>query len=167
MASFESRGYLNGVPFRPTYEGIFTVSQSIVIPAGTPLALNDELFFTKLGENVIPLSVTLQSDDLDTGSTVVLDVGYKAAVAADVSDFFIDGATIGQAGGIIRVENGGDDPFADGAFAGINEVLDIVGKVQVAPTGNPNTDRKLTLTLECVRANDNAPVMSQPYRYGA
>lgn len=167
MANFQSSGYLGGVPFRPTYEGIFTVAQTIVIPAGTPLALNDKLYFAKLGENVIPLSATLKVDDLDTGAAIVLDVGYEAAVAADVADFFIDGSIIGQTGGVIRVENGGDDPFADGAFAGVNEVLDIVGLVQVAPAGDPATDRKITLVLECARANPNLALLSQPYSAGA
>lgn len=41
MANFQSPAYVGGVPFRPTYEGIFTVSQTIVVPAGTPLALNE------------------------------------------------------------------------------------------------------------------------------
>lgn len=166
MASFESPAYLGGVPFRPTHDGIFTVNQTIVIPAGTSLALNDKLYFTKLGANVIPLSVTLKSDDLDTGTTVVLDVGYEAAVASDVLDFFIDGSTVGQAGGMIRVENGGDDPFADGVYSGIDETIDVVGLVQVAPTGDPETDRKITLVLECARANPNVPLLKTAYRTG-
>ena len=165
--NFESPAYLGGVAFRPTHEGVFTVNQTIVIPAGTALALNDKFYFCKLGAGVIPLSVTLKSDDLDTGTTVVLDVGYEAAVAPDVLDFFIDGSTIGQAGGMVRVENGGDDPYADGAFTGIDETIDIVGLVQVAPTGSPNTDRKITLVLECAKANPNEMLMSRPYRYGA
>lgn len=167
MASFESRAYLGGVPFRPAHEGVFTVSQTIVIPSGTALALNDKLYFAKLGENVVPLSMTLQSDDLDTGTTIVLDVGFEAVTQADALGFFIAGATIGQAGGVYQAENGGTIAYAGGAYSGYNEVVDIVGLVKVAPTGNPATNRKITLTMECVRANGSVPVLRQPYEYGA
>lgn len=147
MATFKSNAYYGGVPFRPVADQPFQITSTVLIPNGTSLALNDVIKFFKIGANVRILDVTLAVSDLDTGAAIVLDVGYSAAVATDVPDFFIDGSTIGQTGGTVRVENGGDDPFADGSFNGVAETIDIEALVQVAPAGNPTTDRYLTLTV--------------------
>lgn len=163
MATYKSKAYIGGVPFRPTEEGVFTVASSILIPNGTALALNDVFKFFKIGADVRVLELTLLVDDLDTGSAAVLDVGYSAAVAADVSDFFLDGSTIGQTGGTATVTNGGTPAFADGAFVGVNEVLDIEAKLQVAPAGSPATDRVLTLVMKAC-AETSAPE-GAPYIY--
>lgn len=163
MANFRSTAYVGGMPFRPVGEQPFQVAATIKVPNGTGLALNDKLYFMKLGSDVRILDVTLITDDLDTGTSIVLDVGYEAAVASDVLDFFIDGATVGQAGGVVRVENGGDDPFADGAFNGVNETIDIVGLVQVAPAGNPTTDRYVTLVVTGVK--ETRSTSDVPYIY--
>lgn len=150
MATFKSKAFIGGVPFRPTSEEPFSVAATVLIPNGTALAASDVLQMMKIGADVRILSVTLITDDLDSGAGITLDVGYKAAVASDVVDFFIDGSTVGQAGGVVRVENGGDDPFADGAFNGVNETLDIEIKVVDAPAGNPSTDRYVTLVVQGV-----------------
>lgn len=163
MATFKSQAYINGMPFRAVSEMPFQIAATIKVPNGTGLALNDKLYFFKLGADVRVLDVTLISDDLDTGATVALDVGYEAAVATDVLNFFIGGSTIGQAGGVVRVENGGSAPFAGGAFNGVNETLDIVGLIQVAPTGNPTTDRYITCVVTGVKET-GAPSMT-PYIY--
>lgn len=163
MATYKSKAYIGGVPFRPTEEGVFTVAQSILIPNGTALALNDVFKFFKLGADVRVLELTLIVDDLDTGSSAILDVGYSAAVAADVPDFFLDGSTIGQTGGVATVTNGGTPAFADGAFNGVGEVIDIEAKLQVAPAGSPTTDRVLTLVMKaCSEASAGTYV---PYIY--
>lgn len=160
MANFRSTAYIGGLPFRPVAEQPFQVAATIKVPNGGALALNDKLYFMKLGADVRVLDVTLITDDLDTGTAVVLDVGYEAASASDVLDFFIDGSTIGQTGGVVRVENGGDDPFADGSFNGVNETIDLVGLIQVAPTADPATDRYITLVVTGVketRSSSDAP----------
>ena len=160
MATFKSNAYIGGVPFRPTEDGPFQIASTILIPNGKALALNDVLKFFKIGANVRILDVTLMVDDLDTGETNTLVVGYSAAVAVDVPDFFIDGSTIGQAGGVVRVENGGDDPFADGSFNGVAETIDIELLVATAPAGNPTTDRYITLLVTGVgktRATADTP----------
>lgn len=164
MATYSSRAYAGGNFFRPVKEAEFHLTQTIVIPSGTALAANDVLKFFKLGPNVVPLDLTLTVDDLDTGAAITLDVGYAAEVAADVVDFFIDGATVGQAGGSVRVENGGDDPFADGVFNPIDEVIDIQLLVAVAPAGNPTTDRQITLSGTFMRHTaPPSPILSTPY----
>lgn len=163
MATFKSKAYIGGVPFRPTAEQPFQVAATVLIPNGTALAQNDVLKMMKIGANVRILDVTLISDDLDTGTTITLDVGYSAAVATDVPDFFIDGSTVGQAGGVVRVENGGDDPFADGAFNGVDETLDLEIKVAAAPTGNPTADRYVTLMVTGVA--ETSATADVPYVY--
>lgn len=163
MATYQSKAYVGGVPFRPTEEGVFTVTSSILIPNGTALALNDVFKFFKIGADVRVLELTLLVDDLDTGTSAVLDVGYSAAVAADVPDFFLDGSTIGQTGGSATVTNGGTPAFADGAFVGVSEVLDIEAKMQVAPAGSPTTDRYLTLVMKACA--ETTAIEGVPYVY--
>lgn len=163
MATHKSKAFLGGVPFRPTADKPFQVAATVLIPNGTALAANDVLQMMKIGANVRILDVTLITDDLDTAAAITLDVGYKAAVAADVVDFFIDGSTIGQTGGVVRVENGGDDPFADGSFVGVDETLDIEIKVAVAPTGDPTTDRYITLMVTGVA--ETTTYTQTPYVY--
>lgn len=163
MATYQSKAFVGGVPFRPTEEGVFTVASSILIPNGTALAVNDVFKFFKIGADVRILELTLLVDDLDTGTTAVLDVGYAAAVAADVPDFFLDGSTIGQTGGAATVTNGGTPAFADGAFNGVNEVLDIQAVLQVGPAGSPATDRYLTLIVKA--CSEATALRGVPYIY--
>ena len=163
MATYKSKAYIGGVPFRPTAEQPFQVAATVMIPNGTELKANDVLKMMKIGADVRILDVTLIADDLDTGSTITLDVGYTAAVATDVVDFFIDGSTIGQSGGVVRVVNGGDDPFADGPFVGVNETIDLEVKVVVAPTGDPTADRYVTLMVTGVK--ETGVIDGVPYIY--
>lgn len=163
MATYKSKAYLGGVPFRPTADQPFTVGATVMIPNGTALAANDVLKMFKVGADVRILDVTLITDDLDTGAGITLDVGYTAAVASDVVDFFIDGSTIGQTGGVVRVENGGDDPYADGSFNGVDETIDVEIKVVVAPAGDPTTDRYITLAITGVK--ETTVFTQTPYVY--
>lgn len=163
MATFKSNAYIGGVPFRPVADMPFQIAATILIPNGKALAQNDVLQFFKLGADVRVLDVTLITDDLDTGAAITLDVGYTAAVASDVVDFFIDGSTIGQGGGVVRVENGGDDPFADGSFVGVAETIDIQALVAVAPSGDPTTDRYVTLMVTGVK--ETRATAEVPYIY--
>lgn len=163
MAILKSKAYVGGVPFRPVSEQPFEVASTILIPAGSALALNDTLKFMKIGTDVRVLSVTLITDDLDTGSSIVLDVGYTLPVGSDVVDFFLDGSTIGQAGGVAQVSNGGTPAFADGAFNGLAEIADLQVLVAVAPAGNPNTDRFVTLVVKAVA--ETTALTEEPYIY--
>lgn len=163
MSTFKSNAYIGGVPFRPVADMPFQIAATILVPNGKALAANDVLKFFKLGADVRVLDVTLITDDLDTGAAITLDVGYTAAVASDVVDFFIDGSTVGQGGGVVRVENGGDDPFADGAFNGVAETIDIEVLVAVSPAGNPTTDRFITLMVTGVK--ETRATADTPYIY--
>lgn len=163
--NFLSRAAINPVNFRATHEGVNVITQSIEIPAGYKVGAGDKFYFFNLGAEVVPLSVTLQTTDLD--STLTLDVGYEREVGADVLDFFIDGSTIGQTGGVVRVENGGDDPYEDGSFVPLNEPITIVVSAATAAAKAASTAGKLTLTVEFVQATASPDADTKPYDYGA
>ncbi len=148
-----SKEYRGGNKFRTVYEHPAEVTSTIKIPAGKQLTTTDKLYFMKLGPDLVPLSVTLRSDDVDSGTTLTLNCGFEAAVATDDPDAFIAASTIGQAGGIVRVENGGDDPFAAGAFTAKNEVIDILAVPNANATGGPAADSYITCTVRFVKKN--------------
>lgn len=161
--SYKSRAYIGGVPFRSTAEAPFSVSASVVVPAGALLASGDLFKFFKLGANVRVLDVVFSTDDLDTGAAVTLDLGYDAASLTDNDDAFIADSTVGQAGGVVQVSNGGDDPFAVGLLAPIAETITIQAKVETAPSADVATARKLTCTARCVM--ETAAPSDTPYVY--
>lgn len=67
------------------------------------LVINDTIDFVKIPVGYVPVDVTLDSDDLDTGTAVVLSVGLrKADGTTDAPACFIVGSTVGQAGGVAR-----------------------------------------------------------------
>ncbi|HVZ18167.1 MAG TPA: hypothetical protein VG897_13675 [Terriglobales bacterium] len=105
------------------------------------LALNDTINFMNLqGDPVFGpngptiCDVILGCDDIDTGAAVVLDVGD-----ANLSGRYISGSTVGQAGGIARMNVAaglGYQPFA-AAYNNYttlsNQLYAIVGKCTTAP----------------------------------
>jgi hypothetical protein len=149
MATFKSKAFIGGVPFRPTEEGPFEVTASILVPNGTAIAANDVFKFMLLGADVDVREVTFRCDDLDTATGITLHGGVDyAGGTTDDPDAFFASSTIGQTGGQVRVENGGDDPFAVGAFIPLPGTATITVTCAVAPTGNPTTDRYLTMTVK-------------------
>lgn len=69
--------------------GTYEISASLVV--------NDVIQMVRLPKGAVITGVTLGTDDLDTGGSpaIVLDVGDGGD-----TDRYIDGATVGQAGGI-------------------------------------------------------------------
>lgn len=67
------------------------------------LALNDVIQMVKVPSGATILDMTLTSTDVDTNGTptIVLDVGDGSD-----TDRFIDGTTIGQTGGTVRIGQG-------------------------------------------------------------
>lgn len=164
MATFKSAAIITGNVYRPTTEAPFTITQSVLIPNGTALAANDVIKFFKLGANVQILDISLNVSDCDTGANLTLDLGYDLPTGTDDDDAFLANSTIGQAGGTVRVENGGDDPFAVGLLAAQTETMTIQAKVEVAPAGNPTTDRYLTCTVRAQKASA-VPSVTPEYVY--
>lgn len=96
MATFTTTDLTGSQPFTGGLAGnLKTVVKSYEIAAA--LALNDVIEMVKVPNGATVVSVVLGTDDLDTGGSpaIVLDVGD-----GDNTDRFIDGATVGQAGGI-------------------------------------------------------------------
>ena len=151
MATFKSRAFIGGVPFRAVSEEPFEVTASVLVPNGTAIAASDVFKFFKLGANIRILEATLAVDDLDTGASITLDLGYDLPTGTDDDDAFLANSTIGQAGGTVRVENGGDDPFAVGLLAPQTEVMTVQAKCEAGPAGNPTTDRYLVCSMKCVQ----------------
>ena len=150
MATFKSKAFIGGVPYRPTSEQPFDVTATILVPNGTAIAATDVFKFMRLGADVDVLSVELRTDDLDTATAITLHLGvdYDGATTDD-PDAFVASSTIGQTGGRVRVENGGDDPFAVGGFIALPGTATMTATCAVSPTTNPSTDRYLTLTVKC------------------
>lgn len=124
MATFLGSAALAGSPAK----GATQSGQEVVVYGSyeleAALALNDVIEMIKVPENATVLGVTLITDDVDTATGIVLDVGD-----GDDTDRYIDGSTLGQTGGI-------SDP-SDMQVAGIGhtyttpDTIDVL--VQVAP----------------------------------
>ncbi len=150
MATFKSRAMIGAVPFRATSEEPFEVTASVLVPSGTSIAALDVFKFFKLGANIRVLETTLAVDDLDTGATLTLNLGYDLPTGSDAPAAFLAASTLGQAGGTTRVENGGTPAFAGGVLAPQTEVMTVQAAAVVGPAGNPATDRYLVCSVKCI-----------------
>lgn len=107
------------------------------------LALNDVIQMVKIPKDATVLEVILACDDLDTGGSpaIVLDVGDGGD-----TDRFIDGATIGQTGGYVRLGQGITTAGDAGAAYKYTEEDTIDVLVQAGPQTGA-TSGTLTLTV--------------------
>ena len=104
------------------------------------LALNDVVQMVKVPAGAIVSNVVLATDDLDTDGTpaIVLDVGDGGD-----TDRYIDGSTVGQAGGITDSSNLAIDGI--GYTYSVEDTIDVL--VQVAPaTGATSGTIKLIVS---------------------
>lgn len=96
--------------------------------AATALIINDTIeLLTKPAQHRM-VDVTLITEDLDTGTAIVLDVGYKGG---DL-DAFIAASTVGQAGGI-QAMNSSAGVLLAASVGEAEQVLQAL--VKTAPTG--------------------------------
>lgn len=106
MATYKATG-VDTNPVKAATGVQFTVAQGVyTTSSGEALADSDVLNMVKLPKGARVIDVILTSADIDSNGSpaVVLDVGDSAD-----ADRFIDGSTIGQAGGIERSNT--SDPF--------------------------------------------------------
>lgn len=147
MAIFNSGVFLKNAVYRPTSVGdALEIVASITIPNGTGLALSDTLNFARIGENVRIQDFVLETDDLDTGTALIMDLGTTAT-----SDCLLDGVAVGQAGGeYIRrsTDATAGNQFADTPYVVQSTVQSVFATVMTAPAGNPTTDRTISLKLK-------------------
>lgn len=115
--------------------GVCSITASYEISAA--LVVNDVIQMVKVPAGATVLNVILQTDDLDTNGSpaIVLDVGDGTN-----TDLYIDGSTIGQAGGIeyMNVNTALGNTYTS------EDTIDIL--VQVAPATGA-TSGTLTLTV--------------------
>lgn len=164
MATFRSKAQLGGNIFRQTEEGPAEVTATVLVPSGTAIAASDVFEFMRIGANHRILEVTFETDDIDTGTTATINVGYSAPIAGITAAAFLSASTLGQAGGMARVENGGSTAFAGGVLAPHAENITLRAAIGTGPAGNPATDRRLTLTAKITKFVTAGSVLP-PYHY--
>lgn len=176
MATFYSHAYLNGNIFRTVGEQDFDLAASVELPAGYVLQTTDKLYIARVGANHSVDNVKLRVEDLDNAQTptLTLDVGYEVDVGTDDPNAFIAASTLGQTGGQVQVENGGDDPFAVGALAPLTEVMHIYVSPAVAAAaaagsgslGTGATAKTVTVTIKGSRETALLDPDVTPYHAG-
>ena len=147
MSEFNSGTYLKNAVYRPTSLGdALEIVSSITIPSGTGIATNDILNFCRIGENVRVEDFVLESDDLDSSTGIVLDLGNTAD-----PNCFLSGSTLGQAGGekIARSTDAtSGNQFATTPYVVRDTVQTVYATATTGATTNPATDRTITLKLK-------------------
>ena len=124
------------------YQAGLTITEdfSLTLPAGTNLAAGDKLALAYVPADCVVVDALIRSDDLDTGTAITLDVGLfrpDADMTEIDRDAFVDGSTVGQAGGIITAPN--RHQFL--SLSRRDEAMTFGAQVATAPAGNPNTQR--------------------------
>ena len=121
-------------PFQAKVEPQGVIAQKAIatIPAATAAATNIGMIRFEKGFSLTGLAVV--SDDLDTATTVTLDVGYLYdGTTGEDADAFFDGIDIGQdAGSVIW-------PIADGLLTGESFVATGPGYLSVTVATGPTT----------------------------
>lgn len=144
MAIFTSALAASNQVFTGPGGGVVFVRE-FTYPVTGSLALNDVIQMIPVfkGERVVDLQ--LIAEDIDSATTLVLDVGD-----GDDTDRYIDGATIGQAGGVARYGQGIDTDAEVVALTKTYTVADTIDVlVQVAATAVAGT---ITLRAFLVRS---------------
>ena len=138
--------YSDGTPKSVKYveSGVYSVTGTYEISAA--LVVNDVIKMVPVPKGARVKDVVLAVDDLDTGTSIVLDVGDTDAT--DNTARYIDDAGIGQAAGVSRMDNplGANYKFTD---QGTIDVL-----VQAAPQTGATTG---TFVLTALLSADDAP----------
>ena len=130
MATYKSDMVSGNQSFKPFPSGALGVRYA-KFEASTALALNDVIQIVDVFSGETVHDVIIKTDDLDTGTALVLDVGDGSD-----TDYYIDGSTVGRAGGTDEK----DANVAPKEYSA-DDTIDIL--VQVAPGGGG------TGTIEC------------------
>ena len=139
---FDSSG--NALSTKYHEKGVYALHGTREIAAA--LVVNDVIQMVPVPLGAKVLDVILMTDDLDTGTSIVLDVGDTDGT--DDTDRYIDAATtdqggaLGQVAGFARINNVAGNGYTFAA----NGTIDVL--VQVAPeTGTTVGTLKLTALL--------------------
>jgi len=93
MATYQSGPVAGNQSFKPFPDGNLGIRYA-KFTATTAIALNDVIQMVDVFAGETVHNVVIKTGDLDTGTALVLDVGDGSD-----ADYYIDGSTIGQAGG--------------------------------------------------------------------
>lgn len=172
MAIYTSAPYNLDAKLRCTREAPATNSYTVRVPAGALLTTADTLKFIVVPAGYRILEASIITGDLDTNGTptLTLNFGYLEPGGTNDPDAFLAASTLGRTGGVVRVENGGDDPFAVGVLAAGTLDREIV----IAPAANAATANAaavdvtvvLTVIKDSFGADANAPYVYRD-RYGS
>jgi hypothetical protein len=125
---------IDSIPY-PPQAGIVVAKRYSMAVTAAMLVLNNILEIAPLPNGLVPVDVTLVTDDLDTGTALVLDVGIMSGVfgsndqARTCGNEIIAGSNIGQTGGSVRASK--KEAFRIGAA---NTHRSIGVKIATAPT---------------------------------
>ena len=122
MATYTSDVVSGNQSLKPFPSRIMGVRYS-KFEASTALALNDVIQMVDVFAGETVHKIVIKTDDLDTGTALVLDVGDGSD-----TDYYIDGSTVGQAGGTDE-----QDANVSPKEYSSDDTIDIL--VQVAPGG--------------------------------
>lgn len=109
MANFYQSNKVTGidVPPNPSFAGeVVRQRGSITLPAG--ITINDRLELCVLPANCTLFDAILDSDDLDSATTITLDGGLMSGevgavdIARTVGTELFSASTVAQAGGVVR-----------------------------------------------------------------
>lgn len=144
MTTFYSDAFdADGNPKSRKYEvGTWSVSAEYEISAA--LVATDVIKMVPVPKGAMVREVILAVDDLDTGSSLVLDVGDTDAT--DNTARYIDDAGVGQAAGVARMDN----------IAGFNYQFAADGTIDVDVETAPQTGATTgTIKLTAILSNDD------------
>lgn len=132
--TYQSEAVAKGYQPRLLHAGVTPVT--VEFDATTALVIDDVIEMIPLAEGVSVLDVILSTEDLDSGTALLLDVGD-----GDTDDRYIAADTVGQAGGVARMSLHG----GHGHTYTADDTLDV--HVDTAPTGDGTGVIRLTAFL--------------------
>ena len=134
MATYTSGPVAGNQSFKPFPDGNLGVRYA-KFTATTAIALNDVIQMVDVFAGETVHNVVIKTGDLDTGTALVLDVGDGSD-----TDYYIDGSTIGQAGGTDTL----DANTAPKTYTA-DDTIDVLA--QVAPGGGGTGDIEIWVTV--------------------
>jgi|TARA_B100000073_G_C23705773_1_gene562230 hypothetical protein len=134
MATYTSGPVDGNQSFKPFPDGNLGVRYA-KFTATTAIAVNDVIQMVDVFAGETVHNVVIKTGDLDTGTALVLDVGDGSD-----TDYYIDGSTIGQAGGTDTL----DANTAPKTYTA-DDTIDVLA--QVGPGGGGTGDIEIWVTV--------------------
>ena len=134
MATYTSGPVDGNQSFKPFPDGNLGIRYA-KFTATTAIAVNDVIQMVDVFAGETVHNVKIKTTDLDTGTALVLDVGDGSD-----TDYYIDGSTIGQAGGSDEL----DANVAPKTYTA-DDTIDVLA--QVGPGGGGTGDIEIWVTV--------------------